>query len=101
MGSGAKGQVASDLQRQYLLDMISPQSVRSSAASASAASPAASPARAGPGAASQPLPLPLPLPKDLAGVLANKDALPADLQQQYLLDMLKPNLASLRAQHPP
>lgn len=94
MSAGNKGPVAADLQRQYLLDMLNPQA-QVSQSSSSWKSSSSSNHAAG-------VPLPLPLPKELAGMLANKDSLPPELRQQYLLEMLKPaNLAALRSQQPP
>lgn len=98
MSAGTKGPVAADLQRQYLLDMLNPQvqaAPQSSSSWKTSSSSSASATSAG-------VQLPLPLPKELAGMLANKDSLPPELRQQYLLEMLKPaNLAALRSQQPP
>lgn len=99
MSAGSKGPVAADLQRQYLLDMLNPQAqaqtTQQSTTSWKSSSTSSSASAAG-------VQLPLPLPKELAGMLANKDSLPPELRQQYLLEMLKPaNLAALRSQQPP
>jgi len=96
MSAGSKGPVAADLQRQYLLDMLNPQAQISQQSSSSWKSSTTSSNHAAG------MPLPLPLPKELSGMLANKDSLPPELRQQYLLEMLKPaNLAALRSQQPP
>lgn len=100
MSAGSKGPVAADLQRQYLLDMLSPQTQAPTSQQASSSWKSSSTASASASAAG--VQLPLPLPKELAGMLANKDSLPPELRQQYLLEMLKPaNLAALRSQQPP
>lgn len=91
MSTGSKGPVAADLQRQYLLDMLNPQAQPTQHSSSSWKSSSSTASSAG-------VQLPLPLSKELAGVLANKDSLPPELRQQYLLEMLKP---TLRSQQPP
>lgn len=99
MSAGSKGPVAADLQRQYLLDMLSPQAQAPASQQASSSWKSSTASASASAAGVQ---LPLPLPKELAGMLANKDSLPPELRQQYLLEMLKPaNLAALRSQQPP